>query len=316
MTPRTLDIVSPVFNESKSIGEFIRRIALVFRHEKLASSWNTVLVLVDDGSSDDSLEIAKSAAKKHQVKLHIVKLSRNFGHQAALLAGVRSSRDDACVLAIDSDLQDPIEVIPEILSAAKDFEVVLTRRKSRQDSFLKRVTAWLFYRFLRGLSAGKTGVDSGDFWFLGETAAAHMRISVTEKRVFLRAAVRDLGFKSLEVSYSRDSRFAGSGKYTLGKMLGLARMAVVHYSSSPVKISVFLGASSLGFGVAGLALMVVGRLTGLVEFSAGLVILAAIVMPMLLTVSFSLIVTSLMLEKILEEVRGSGSYIVESEEKE
>ena len=307
---RSLDIVSPVFNEADGVGAFIVRVDAVMSKLRENSDVDSLLVLVDDGSTDGTSDEVLDTAKRLGVPLKLIVLSKNFGHQAALLAGVKASRDGSCVLAIDSDLQDPPEFIEEMISALSDSEIVVTRRQSRKDKFLKKSGSWVFYRLMAWLSSGRVAVDSGDFWLLSERPAALLRKEIGEKSMFLRAVVRDLGFVITELPFDRGPREAGSGKFTLSKMVKLALAALLQFSSTPMKIALGLVASSVVWGFFGFLLMSFGRASGLADFSPGLVALATVLLPLLVSVNVAIALVVIYLGKVLEEVRATpASYV-------
>lgn len=305
---RIIDIVSPVLNEMQGIGEFLRKVdsALSELHE----SWDINLILVDDGSEDETVAEALTAAEDIIIPIRIISLSRNFGHQVALHVGIQNSRPGSCVAAIDADLQDPPDVLKEMLSRLSETQIIVTRRLSRKDKWSKRIPAWLFYRFMNVLSNEKIAADSGDFWALSEAPAEIVRSQITEKSLFMRALVRDLGFSVVELGFHRDERFAGSGKFTLSKMLKLAASALMQFSSAPIRLSIVFVFVSLFWGVAGLAFMVLGRIFGFAEFSPGLVAFAAFLLPLVLTLNFSVSVVVVYLGKVLDEVRGRPNHII------
>lgn len=305
---RKIDIVAPVLNEKQGVGEFLRRLESDLL--AISSSWDLNILLVDDGSDDGTVAEALLVSQTINIPVKIISLSRNFGHQVALHVGVQNSRPGSCVAAIDADLQDPPAVLVEVLSKLSEYEIVVTKRLSRKDKISKKVPAWLFYRLMGLLSKQKVAVDSGDFWALSEAPAEVLRSTISEKSLFMRALVRDLGFSIFELGFHRNERFAGSGKFTISRMLRLATSALMHFSSAPIRLSIVFVLISLFWGIAGLTFMILGRVFGFADFSPGLVAFAAFLLPLVLTLNFSVSIVVVYLGKVLDEVRGRPNHII------
>ena len=305
---RKIDIVAPVLNEEIGVGEFLRRLETDLLD--ITSAWDVNIILVDDGSDDETVAKALQVSQSTVIPLTIISLSRNFGHQVALHVGIQNSRPGSCVAAIDADLQDPPAVLVDVLSKLSEYEIVVTKRLSRKDKLSKKVPAWLFYRFMGALSKQKVAEDSGDFWALAEAPAEVVRSKISEKSLFMRALVRDLGFSVFELGFHRHQRFAGSGKFTLPRMFKLATSALVHFSSVPIRLSVVFVLISLFWGMTGLTFMILGRVFGFADFSPGLVALAAFLLPLVLTLNFSVSIVVVYLGKVLDEVRGRPNHII------
>ncbi len=220
----SLGVALPVFNEEANIGALHQRLVGV-----LASLDATFEVIyVDDGSSDRSRELLSELAKG-DARVGVLVLSRNFGHQIALTAGLDHANGDAVIL-MDSDLQDPPELIPDLVARWKDgFDVVYARRRARQgESAFKRASAFAFYRFIRLVSTVDVPVDTGDFRLLSRRAADALRV-LRERRRFLRGLVAWTGFRQTSVGYDRPARAGGESKYRLGATLRLARTATFSF---------------------------------------------------------------------------------------
>jgi glycosyltransferase involved in cell wall biosynthesis len=236
-----LSLVVPCFNEESVLPETASRLVRLFRRliatAQISSS--SQIYFVDDGSTDRTWELVQSlAAEEPAVKG--IKLSRNCGHQFALLAGLLTVPGDA-VISIDADLQDDVSAIPEMLEAYnRGSEIVYgVRRKREADTFLKRVTATGYYRILARL-----GVDvvynHSDFRLMGRRALTALA-DYGEVNVFLRGIVPQLGFRSSVVQYDRLERFAGESKYPLTKMLALAWNGVTSFSAVPLRMITAMG---------------------------------------------------------------------------
>lgn len=202
------------------------------------------IIYVNDGSSDGSMAKLIKLAKQDQ-RLKILSLSRNFGHQAALTAGLDYANGDA-VITMDSDLQDPPEVCLSLIREwQKGFDVVYAKRRRRLgDTYLKIVTAWLFYRLLNRLSDIEIPADVGDFRLLDRKVVEQLR-NFHEHHRFLRGIVSYLGFKQTVIEFERHRRQAGDTKYPFNKMWRLATDAITGFSTSPLRL-----ASRLGYLVA------------------------------------------------------------------
>ena len=240
-------IVAPVFNEEEGLPEFYRRTSAVMD----ALDGPAELLLIFDGSQDRSPEIgAKLRAQDLRVK--IIRFSRNFGHQVAISAGVDFAEGDA-VIIIDSDLQDPPEVIPDLIAKwRKGFEVVYAQRARREgETFFKLFTASVFYRIIRRLASIDIPPDTGDFRLLDRKVALALR-QVREHHRFMRGLSVWVGFRQTGVRYVRQERFAGATQYPLGKMVRFATDAITGFSYVPLQL-----ATTVGFWVSAAALVAI-----------------------------------------------------------
>lgn len=246
-----VSVVLPVFNEEANLFELHRRLTATL--EPLRETFE--LVFVDDGSSDGSVAILKRLAASHP-NVKVIVFSRNFGHQIALTAGLDHAAGDAVVL-MDSDLQDPPELIPQLVSRFKEgADVVYAQRQRRPgESGFKRATAYAFYRLLRRLSNVDIPPDTGDFRLLSRRAADALR-SLRERNRFLRGLTSWTGFRKAAVLYDRPARAGGESKYRFGNMLRLALVGTFAFSDVPISLvgatGAVVGASSLAVAVAGM----------------------------------------------------------------
>lgn len=228
MTSRYISIVIPVFNEEHVLHETYRRI-----HQVLTKIPHEI-VFVDDGSDDRSGEyLAALAAQDPAVK--VVSLSRNFGHQQAVSAGMRYARGDAVIL-MDADLQDPPEIIPQFLEKWREgYDVVYGVRTHRAgESIVKRGTAYLFYRFLRHLSEVDIPADVGDFRLISRRVVDLLN-SMPEQHRFIRGMVSWVGFRQIGIPYERAPRSAGKSKYPWYKMWRFSLDGVTSFSVEPLR---------------------------------------------------------------------------------
>ncbi|MBI5031845.1 MAG: glycosyltransferase family 2 protein [Chloroflexi bacterium] len=238
-------IVAPVFNEEEALPEFYRRTAAVM--EKLDGP--AELILVFDGSRDRSPDIGREL-RANDSRIKIINFSRNFGHQIAITAGIDYAQGDAVVF-LDADLQDPPEVILDLVAKWKDgFQIVYAQRAKRKgETFFKLFTASLFYRLIRRLASIDIPPDTGDFRLIDRKVALVMR-HLREHDRFMRGLSVWVGFKQTGILYERQERFAGATQYPLGKMVRLAIDAITGFSYVPLQL-----ATTLGLWISGLALL-------------------------------------------------------------
>lgn len=262
--PKLISIVAPVFNEEDGITAFAERLHAVVAG--LDPDLMCEILYVNDGSADRSLEILRELALADP-RVKVIDLSRNFGHQLAITAGIDHAHGEA-VVVIDSDLQDPPEVIPGMIEQwRKGFKVVYGVRKRRAgESRFKLLTAKWFYRFLGRLSDTPLPHNAGDFRLL-DRAVVEVLGGMREENRYLRGMVAWTGFAQTSVEYERDPRHAGASKYTLRKMLRLALDGITSFSEKPLRV-----AAQLGFLVTILALTwMVFILTNVVLSSDGVI---------------------------------------------
>jgi dolichol-phosphate mannosyltransferase len=231
-------IIIPVFNEEEVIHHTYSRLKTVM--ESTGETYE--LLFINDGSKDATAQkLINIREHDHTVKL--IDFSRNFDHQIAISAGMDFARGEAVVI-IDADLQDPPELILEMISKWKDgYEVVYAKRIERKgETYFKKKTALLFYRTLRALTDIDIPVDTGDFRLMDRKVCNQMK-SIGEKNRFVRGLVSWVGFKQIAVEYERDERFAGETKYPLKKMLKLSLDGITSFSDKPLKLANYLGIS-------------------------------------------------------------------------
>ena len=232
-----LSIVIPCFNEEEVIAETMRRLN-TFCAE--LSNLNVELIFVDDGSRDRTRELLKEYAAEDS-KLRIIGFARNFGHQIAATAGIDAANGDAVVL-IDADLQDPPEVIHQMITKWQEgYDVVYATRTERHgESAFKLATARSFYRLLNQLSDVLIPLDTGDFRLMSKNVVDTLR-AMPERDRFIRGMVSWVGFKQIALPYKRAERFAGESKYPLSKMLRFAIDGILSFSTKPLQLSVGMG---------------------------------------------------------------------------
>ena len=256
-----LSIVVPCYNEAQGLPLFAERMMAA---AKAAAKDAYELVLVNDGSRDATWDIIRSLAERHPAVVGI-NLTRNHGHQLAVTAGLSLTRG-ARVLIIDADLQDPPELLPQMMARMDEgYDVVYGRRRTRTDeSRFKVATAALFYRLLGRLSEVEIPVDTGDFRLMSRRIVDRLN-AMPEHDRYLRGMVAWLGGAQAELLYDRDPRHAGETGYTLRKMLRLAVNGVTSFSTAPLKAALVFAAVGIFIAIGILIYALVGFFTGKVE---------------------------------------------------
>ncbi|WPU64739.1 glycosyltransferase family 2 protein [Peredibacter starrii] len=232
-----LSVVAPCFNEEEGLKEFYHRVVKAVQ-ETRATFYE--IILVDDGSKDRTWEVICSLQRLDS-NVRGFKLSRNFGHQSALTAGLLSARGDF-IFIIDSDLQDPPELLTPMLDKMYDgFDVVYGQRKHRAgETYFKKTSAHLFYRFLSLLADIEIPKDTGDFRLMNRKVLMAYQ-SLSESHRFTRGLIAWLGFKQTALPYDRHARFAGTTKYPLMKMINFSLDAVTGFSLKPLRLIILVG---------------------------------------------------------------------------
>jgi dolichol-phosphate mannosyltransferase len=247
MTRPRYSIVAPVFNEEETLPEFYRRTRAVMD----ALDGVCELVLVFDGSRDRSPEIGR-ALRAQDARVKCVVFSRNFGHQIAISAGIDYAQGDAVVI-IDSDLQDPPEVIHDLVTKWKEgYQLVYAQRAKRKgETVFKLFTAAFFYRLIRRLASIDIPPDTGDFRLIDRQVVLTLR-QLREHHRFMRGLSVWVGFKQTGITYVRQERFAGTTQYPLRKMIKFATDAITGFSYVPLQL-----ATTTGFWISGIALLAI-----------------------------------------------------------
>lgn len=250
-------LVIPIFNEEDTLPTLIERLtALIDSLDAPAE-----VVFVNDGSRDDSYDLMVRA-NRADPRIKLINLSRNFGHQIAITAGMDFARGDA-VIVMDADLQDPPEVVPDLIARWKEgYDVVYAVRGERQgETRFKRLTAHWFYRVIQLLSSVHIPSDAGDFRLV-DRRALDVLGTMRERDRFVRGMFSWMGLKQIGVPYVRHSRDAGKSKYPIGRMLSLAVSGIVGFSDAPLRLAIWLGAlisfGAMAYGVYIFALSIGG----------------------------------------------------------
>jgi len=297
-------IIAPIYNEQESLPELYRRISAIM--DSTGEQWE--LLLINDGSTDRSEELIRELAGRDG-RVRPVLFARNFGHQIAVTAGLDYSRGQAVVI-IDADLQDPPELILEMIEKWREgYEVVYAVRAEREgESWFKTFTASLFYRLIYRITDVKIPLDTGDFRLIDRKVVNvlnHMR----ERHRFLRGMSAWVGFKQTGVTYRRAARFAGETKYPFRKMFRLALNAITGFSYFPLQVATYLGFFAAAISILAIPMVIILRLVASQELLGQATTLIAV----LFFGGVQLICLGILGEyigRIYDEVRGRPLYIV------
>jgi polyisoprenyl-phosphate glycosyltransferase len=299
-----LSVVVPVYNERETLEALVGRLVPVLER---ASGGSFEVVFVDDGSSDGS-DALLDGLNGHDRRLKVVHLTRNFGHQAALQAGLEEAGGDAVVL-MDADLQDRPEAIATFVEKwAEGHEVVYAVRRERKEGRLKRAAYAVFYRSLRTIAQIDVPLDAGDFCLLDRRVVDAL-VAMPEQHRFLRGLRSWVGYRQAAVPCARERRYAGRSKYTLRKLLRLALSGYVGFSSGPLRIASLLGVLTAAFGFAIAAWVIATKLLDIPSPRGWGSLLACV----MVVGGMQLLVLGVMgeyLGRIYDEVRGRPLYLV------
>jgi dolichol-phosphate mannosyltransferase len=300
----TYSVAVPVYNEVESLSELYQRLQSVFG--EIGESWE--LILVDDGSTDGSTEEILRLGEQDPHVIPVI-FARNFGHQIAITAGLDHSHGDA-VIIMDADLQDPPEVIPDLISKWKEgFEVVFAVRTEREgESWFKRLTAAFFYRMISRITDVDIPLDAGDFRLLDRQAVNTLN-AMRERHRFPRGMAAWIGFQQVGVPYKRSARYAGETKYPFRKMLRLALDAVTGFSYFPLQIATYFGFLCAGVSAIAIPVVIVMRLTGSQTFLGQATTLIAVLFLGGVQL-ISLGILGEYLGRLYDEAKGRPLYIV------
>ncbi|AKA70760.1 glycosyltransferase family 2 protein [Clostridium scatologenes] len=299
-------IVVPLYNEELVVQETYRRLKSVMDSTKE----NYEILFVNDGSKDKTVDLV-DAICKNDAKIKLINFSRNFGHQAAITAGMDMS-SGAAVVVIDADLQDPPEVILDMIKKWKEgYEVVYGKRAKREgETFFKKFTAKAFYRLLKSMTTIDIPVDTGDFRLI-DRKVCNALISLPEKNRYVRGLVSWVGYKQTCVEFVRQERFAGETKYPLKKMMKLALDGITSLSYKPLVISGYLGVVTFIAGIFSTIGVIINQLiNGRNIVSLPLILVINITMFGLLLGCIGIM--GQYIGRIFDESKGRPIYIIDS----
>ena len=298
---KKISVIVPMYYEEEIVGECYHELKGVLTNIK---NYDYEIVFVNDGSKDKTLELLEKIAKKN-TKVKVVSLSTNFGHQAAVSAGLTVVSGDVVVI-IDADLQDPPSLIPDMLKLWEDgYEIIYGKRKKRDgESIFKLFTAKMFYKILNHMSSVSIPRDTGDFRLVDKKVVDVIN-SLPEHNKFLRGLFSFTGFKQKEFLYERKERYAGKSKYTLKKMIKLASDGIIGFSYKPLYFILTLGIIFLIISLVSIVFLVIfiknyliPLLVLLFSFSTGVIL-------------FSLGIMALYVARIYDEAKNRPAYIID-----
>ena len=298
---RLLSVVAPVYNEADTIGEFHRRVTVAL------AEFPFELILVDDGSTDETSDVLAGLASVDP-RVQVVSLSRNFGHQSALTAGLDHANGDAVVM-LDSDLQDPPELIPRMLEEWRSGADVVSAVRSKRDgeTRFKLATARGFYKLFSKLADVKLDQNAGDFRLLDRSALDALN-SMRERNRFLRGMSVWVGFEQATIDYERDPRYAGETKYTPRRMLRFSLDAISSFSHLPLQAATLLGFIFASIAFIAMPIAIGFRIAG--QFVPGV---TTVLMVVLLLGGIQLITVGIIgeyLGRVYDEVKQRPLYVV------
>lgn len=245
---KKISVVISVYNEEAALHEFYRESKAVFE----TLPWEYEMIFVNDGSQDTSMDILSELAGKDP-KVKVVQFSRNFGHEAAMIAGIDYSTGDG-VVCMDADLQHPPECVAEIIEKFEEgYEVIsMVRTKNRSAGLVKNITSAAFYKLINRISDVKLQENASDFFALTANAAKVLRENYREKVRFLRGYVQNIGFRKTTIEYEARARVAGESKYSLRKLFKFSVNTILCFSDLPLKLGIYSG---VAVGMLGLLVM-------------------------------------------------------------
>ncbi len=302
-----ISVIAPCFNEAPCLEELTRRLDTVL--SRMVETYE--IILIENGSSDGSWEVIQALSEKYRW-LRSVRLSRNFGYQGAIEAGLRAARG-SWVVVIDGDLQDPPETIPHLWERAKaGYDVVYGIRRKRKEGFVLVLAFRLYYRLLARLSKVKMPLDASEFCIFSERVA-HAICSCSETNRSQRSLRAWVGFTQTGVEYERDARYGGESKFSLLGYLSFAIESIAAFSALPLRLISASGFFCCLLSVVGALIYATGKITGAIKFPVGLATLYVIV-PLFF--GFSMLAIGVVGEyvaRVYDEVKARPNFIVADE---
>ena len=302
-----ISIVVPVYNEEDVLEELYRRMSIAMND--FEDSWE--LILVDDGSVDDSAKIIQQLHESDR-RVKGISFSRNFGFQEAVTAGLQFSKGQAVILS-DSDLQDPPEVIPEMIERWREGnDVVFGVRSSREgESWFKKLTALAFYRIIRRITSVEIPLDTGDFRLM-DRRVVNAILEMPERNRFLRGMVPWVGYKQVGVPYEREPRFAGQSKFSsVRQMVPFAVDAITSFSYFPLQLATIFGFIIAGISLLAILVVIILRVFGPADSLTGQATTLVAVLFLGGVQLISLGIIGEYLGRIYDEVKGRPLFLVQ-----
>ena len=304
---KKISVIVPMYYEEKVAEECYNRLTNVLKNIK---DYEYEIIVINDGSKDKTLEILEKLAQNDE-KLKVISFTRNFGHQAAVTAGLKHVTGDAIVI-IDADMQDPPELIPEMLKLWEDGnEIIYGKRKTREgETAFKLLTAKMFYNTLNALSDVEIPKDTGDFRLVDRKVVDTINL-LPEHNKFLRGLFSWVGYKQTPFEYERKERFAGKTKYSLKKMLKLASDGIISFSNKPLKIVGGLGIISIIISICILIYALLSYIFKLNNLSSGWTSLMVAITFFSVVQLLSMWIMSEYIGRIYDETKQRPQYIVD-----
>lgn len=305
---KRISVIVPCFNEEPVVEDTNERLVQVLSS---IQGFEYEIIYVNDGSRDYTLNVLKELCRKNP-KIKVVSFSRNFGHENATFAGLNEASGD-CTVIIDADLQDPPELIPEMIKLWESgYEVVYAVRKIRKgETLIKKFTAKFFYRFLRMLSDTEIPLDTGDYRLIDKKVRIALA-SLKERNLFIRGLVSWVGFKQIGLEYHRNPRLKGETKYNLFKLTKLAIDSILAFSNRPLQLSLSFGFLFILVSLGGIVYIIIGKIKNpeiIVEGWASMMITILLLGGVQL---LSIGILGEYIARIYSEVKGRPNYIIES----
>lgn len=244
---KLISVVVSVYNEELVLREFYQETGAILKN--LPAPWDYELIFVNDGSRDKSIRILRELAEADR-KVKIVNFSRNFGHEAAMIAGIDHASGDG-IICMDADLQHPPECIPQIIAKFEEgYEVIsMARTRNKTAGIIKNITSAGFYKLINCLSDVKFQPNASDFFAMNRAAADVLRNNYREKVRFLRGYVQSIGFDKAVLEYEARPRFAGESKYSIKSLMKFSINTILCFSDLPLKLGIYSGCATAFFGL-------------------------------------------------------------------
>lgn len=298
-----LSIIVAVYNEDpRNLSLLMERLKTVITGDGLSYE----VIFVNDGSKAPTSKALRDIAAQHDY-VKLIELSRNFGQQAAITAGIDHAEGQA-VINLDSDLQDPPELIPAMVKRWREgYDVVYAQRSSRRDKLGKRLPAYIFYRLLGSVSSVHIPWDTGDFRLMDRKVCNELR-NMPERSRFLRGLIPWLGFRQIGIPIDRDAREVGQSTYTLKKLINLALDGILAFSVAPLYLVPIVGGVMFGLGLLALLAWAAMHSASLLELDSACIIASIVTVAGLQILCTGAV--AIYLSKVLDEVRGRPTYVV------